>query len=283
MLIKALIAVVTVAFAATLLAPAWESREMIDSPESVYFDPASGWVFVSNIAGQGTEKDGRGWLQVQDATGRIIHAQWVKGLNAPKGMRSQDKVLWVTDIDTVLAFEIPSGRLLKKVAIPGAVFLNDVAIDKVGNVYVSDTLARVIYRGIGGRFEVFVQGDETESPNGLIVRDNELIVAAWGLANPDWSAPVGGRVYSLNLQTKAKTLITKEPLGNLDGLELASDGSLLVSDWVSGKIYRVGKQGEVSQLSIAPLKGSADIGYIPATNTVLVPYMLDSVVRAFRL
>lgn len=263
--------------------PMWAAHDSIDAPESVHYDLKSNQIFVSNISGAGNEKDGRGWIQILNTNGQVIKDKWIEGLNAPKGMRAHNGLLWVTDIDSVLAFEIQSGRMVKKISVANSKFLNDVAITDDGDVFVSDTLGRVIYRIRGDHQEVFFQGDETESPNGLLIRSDELIVAAWGLAADDWSTTVAGRLYSLNLQTGQKTLITKDPLGNLDGLEVATDGSYIVSDWVSGKIYKISIEGFVSTFLIDPIPSAADIGYIPATDTLLIPYMNKNEVRAFNL
>jgi sugar lactone lactonase YvrE len=264
----------------------WRVTNKIEAPESVYFDQQSGLVFVSNIAGQGIEKDGRGWIQILDKNGRIVHAQWPSGvtLNAPKGMRAQNGVLWVTDIDRVVAIDIQSGRQVREVAIAGAKFLNDVAIAIDGEVFVSDTIGRTIYRiPTGGLPKVFLSGDITESPNGLLIKDGKLIVAAWGLAADDWSTVVAGRIYEIDLISKAKKVITRAPLGNLDGLEVAKDGSYLVSDWKSGAIYSVKPTGEITKIAIAPVSGAADIGFIPELNRLVVPYMNDNRVEAFDL
>ena len=262
----------------------WTLVDGVEAPESIYHDPQSGFTFVSNVAGEGNVKDGRGWIQKVSSAGEKVSAtKWVEGLDAPKGMRAKDGVLWVTDIDRLVAIDIGTGAVQRKIEFPGAEFLNDVAIDTNGDVYVSDTLARVIYRVRNGTPEVFVSGDETESPNGLLIEGGKLIVAAWGLAAKDWSSKVPGRLYSIDLKTKTKTLITSNPLGNLDGLESLGGGRYLVSDWMAGKVYLVDATGAAQSLEIASERGVADIGYDAGKNLLLVPYMLGNKVMAYEL
>lgn len=261
----------------------WQVNDQVANPESVYYDPESKMLFVSNISGEGTTKDGIGYIQKLSPSGKMIRSHWVKGLNAPKGMRSHLGKLWVTDIDVVLTIDIQSGKILQRIEIPKAQFLNDIAIDSDGSVYVTDTIARVIYKINGKNFEVFLEGDITESPNGLLIKNGKLIVAAWGLAEKDWSAKAPGNLYSLDLKTKEKTLITKKPLGNLDGLEISKDGNYIVSDWMKGIIYLVSPKGAVQELPMKPEQGTADIGYIEKTNTLIIPAMKQSAVTAYDL
>ena len=270
-------------FAANEMSPKWISKTNVANPESAYFEPNTGFIFISNISGDGVAKDGKGWITKISAAGVILKKDWVSGLNAPKGMRAYKQTLWVTDIDTLVSIDIDTGKVLKKISRPGAKFLNDIAISSTGEIYVTDTIDRKILILNKDKLEVFLEGDESESPNGLLIVGDKLIVSAWGLAAPDWSAPVPGRLYSLNLKTKAKTLITKEPLGNLDGLEMRSNGNFLVSDWSKGQVFQINPDGKTEMILDIREKGAADIGYIPSTDTLLVPGMVGNHVTAYDL
>ena len=65
---------------------------------------------MSSINGQILEKDGNGYISRLSPDGKVVSAKWVTGLNAPKGLRSAGGVLWVADIDEVVAIDIGSGR-----------------------------------------------------------------------------------------------------------------------------------------------------------------------------
>jgi sugar lactone lactonase YvrE len=261
----------------------WTLKDGVAAPESTYFDSTSGFIFISNISGEGTAKDGKGWIQKVSTNGKIIRREWVSGLHAPKGMRAHKGVLWVTDIDSLIAIDIKSGKILKQIPKPGAKFLNDIAISSSGDVFVSDTLDRKIYRLKNNQLELFFAGDETESPNGLLVHGDKLIVAAWGLAADDWSTTTPGRLYSIDLNSKTKTLITKEPLGNLDGLEIRSNGNYLVSDWSKGRVFEISPDGKIIIILDIGEKGAADIGYISATDSLIVPRMISSQIDFYQL
>ena len=124
----------------------WTADEGMNAPESVYFDEASGSIFVSQIVGAPDQRDGEGHITRLDSDGNVVDAAWVEGLDAPKGLRSHDGTLWVADIDRLIGISIETGEIVSEVAIDGAVFLNDVATGDDGTVYVSDMLARIIHR-----------------------------------------------------------------------------------------------------------------------------------------
>jgi sugar lactone lactonase YvrE len=253
-----------------------------ETPESAYYDPATANIFVSNVAGSPVEKDGKGWITRIDSSGKILQEKWVSGLNAPKGMRSAGGMLWVSDIDRMIGIDTATATIKHRIPIKSAKFLNDVAIDSNGDVYVSDMLASRIYRIKAGKSEVFVQGPQWESPNGLLISDGVLWVAGWGMGmKSDFSTTKPGRLYRIDLRTKQKTNVTMEPFGALDGLERDADGNFLVSDWMAGKIYSVGKDG-TPRVILEGFKNSADIGYIPESRLLLVPQMGGNVINAFQ-
>jgi len=262
----------------------WTGCAGCGAPESAYFDNGSQFLFVSNVVGAPDQKDGQGWIQKLDSAGKVISAKWVEGLNAPKGMRSHRGTLWVSDIDQVVAISIATGKITERHVVEGAKFLNDVAVDPQGAVYVSDTVGSRIYKIVAGQVSIFAEGADLESPNGLLVVDDRLFVASWGAEmNPDWSTTRPGQLYSLALNGKArKKMITRIPLGNLDGLEQENSNSFLVSDWMAGKIYRVTRAGKVTEL-FSGMKGAADIGYVKSQRLLVIPRMGEDQVTAYDL
>ncbi len=232
----------------------WTVTDGCNSPESAYFDADSGFVFVSQIAGEGGKKDGYGWISKLDLSGKVIKEKWVTGLSAPKGIRSHKGTLWVSDLDEIVAIDIGKGEISRRVSIPGAKFLNDLACGPDGTVYVADMLGSRIYQYADGKTAVFAEGDELESPNGLLVDGDRLIVAGWGLTT-DFTTKTPGRLFSLDLKTKKKTLITSNPTGNLDGVELDGHGGFIVTDWPAGKVLDIAANGAVTVLLELP-KGS---------------------------
>ncbi len=272
----------SLAFAQEAPPDAWTIDKGLSQPESAYYDAGSQSIFISNLAGRPDEKDGKGWITRADINGKVVETEWVKGLNAPKGMRSVKGILWVSDIDRVIGIEIKSGQQKHTVEIKDAKFLNDVAVDNEGVVYVSDMFGNKIYSIKDGKPAVFAEGEELALPNGLVVHEDQLVVASWGsgfdAANFTTKAP--GHVYEIDTSSRRQTNITKRPLGNLDGVELDGSGGYFVSDWLASKVYRVSSTGEVTTV-LSGMKGPADIGVVDSKGLLLVPRMLEDKVTAY--
>lgn len=255
------------------------------NPESAYYHPSSGKLYVSNVVGSPVEKDKNGHIDIYDIQGNLLVSKWVKGLNAPKGIRATKDTLWVSDIDRIIGIDIKSGKIKKNVKVKGAKFLNDVAIDDNGNIYVSDMITNKIHRlSAKGKLSTFLSSEDLECPNGLLVVGNKLYVASWGtITDPKtFGTKKPGRLFSISLINKKKEYITKLPLGNLDGLELDRDGNFIISDWVNGIVMRVDPNGR-SEVLYADFEGSADIGLIPEKNILFVPEMGKSKLMAFTM
>ena len=202
----------------------WVVQDM-RTPESAYLDEGSGYLFVSQIDGAPDGKDGKGRISKLGLDGTVVTADWFTALNAPKGLRSFGGTLWVADLDEVIGIDVASGKENARVKIDGAKFLNDVAVGPDGTVYVSDMLGSRIYGVKDGKATVFAEGEQLEHPNGLFVEGERLVVGGWGSTpQADFSTKVKGHLYSLDLKTKQKTLITKQPLGNIDGVEQEARG-----------------------------------------------------------
>jgi sugar lactone lactonase YvrE len=277
-MIRAAVAVAVFALAACSSGPRippWSVGEGMAGPESACVDPATGIVYVSQVEGEPTKKDGKGRISKLTATGQVLAADWVKGLNAPKGLRLGGGILWAADIDEIVGVETVTGKIAHRVKVEGAMFLNDVAVGADGTVYVSDMMLSRLYALKDGKVSVFADGDELEYPNGLLVEGGSLIVGGWGKPSADFSTPVPGRLFRLDLATKRKTLITPAPVGNLDGVESDGKGGWVVTDWLAGKVLHVSASGAV-KLLIQGKKGTADHAYLPAQKLLILPEMLEN-------
>lgn len=264
----------------------WQlSDPSIINPESVYYDAEENVIFVSNVVGDELTKDQQGWISQISPEGKLINAKWAEGLNAPHGMRAHDGKLWVADIDELVAIDLQTGTIDSKIAIPGAAFLNDVAVAPDGRVFVSDTLENKIFVVQDGQVGVFAEHLDLESPNGLLIQNDQLIVAAWGtIQDPaTFATEQPGHLYAISLTAPEKNLIVRKPLGNLDGVESTPSGNLLVSDFNAGKVFSIDPVTGDSHNILSGLKASADIGYIPEQNLVLVPDMTESTITAYQL
>jgi len=260
----------------------WETKGLAQ-PESVVVDPATGAIYVSNIVGAVMQKDGNGFIAKLNGDGKVVTRQWVKGLDSPTGLALHDRTLYVADVDQLVEINAASGEIVKRHPAKGATFLNDVAIDPDGTVYVSDTPSNTIWRLKNGSFEPWIADDKLNGPNGLLVQGDMLVVASLGkIPGVGQKQELAGlSLISLKDQSVTK-LGDGRPIGNLDGLELLQPGVYLVTDWAAGALYRVDAKGKAQQL-IDLNQGSADLTYLPDKKIVLIPMMLDNTLVAYRL
>ena len=115
------------------------------APESVLLDSQRNVLYVSNVAGEANAKDGVGFISKVSPDGKMIEAEWVKGLNAPKGLVMNGDKLYVSDVDQLVEIDVTKGQVTNSWKAEGSKFLNDTAVNSTGRVYVSDMLADSIY------------------------------------------------------------------------------------------------------------------------------------------
>jgi sugar lactone lactonase YvrE len=258
--------------------------EGLETPESVFFDEARDILYVSNINGEPTAKDGNGYISRVSPDGQMQEAKWVTGMDAPKGLVSDGDTLYVSDIDRLVAIDIESGEISGSWDAEGAIFLNDTALDGSGGVYVSDMIAGKIHVLADGELSVLAEGEALQHPNGLNMREGNLLVAPWGLdLQKDFTTKTGGHLITVDVETGGVSpLGSGDPVGNLDGLEPDGKGNWIVSDWIAGAVYRIAEDGSKEMLLDLDM-GSADLEYIPDQSLLIVPMMRNNTVVAYRI
>lgn len=258
----------------------WTTTDAIKTPESVYFDPASGYIFTSQINGAPDGRDGNGAIVKLNGDGSVVSATFVTGLNAPKGLRACLGTLWTADLNEVIGIDVRDGGIKARVVIPDAKFLNDVECTNDGTVYVSDMMGNRVYAVKDGAASVFLDSNVLDYPNGLLVDGDRLIVANWGKPEADFSTKVPGRLAAFTFATKTKTEIGTTSFGNIDGIESDGRGGFVLSDYLTGKIMRISNTGE-STLVRQFKPGAADIGYVASKGILLVPHMNENQVASY--
>ena len=152
------------------------------------------------------------------------------------------------------------------------VFLNDIEIDGLGNVYVSDSGDD---NGKGaGIFKIDAKGKVTQllkanagikRPNGLLMDGpHAMLVADFGT----------GKLFRVSLQgRKAVVTLLNQGFGGADGLVRDANGVLYVSDWANGKVWQLLEPKATPQLMIQGYQSAADISISQDGKVLLVPDM----------
>lgn len=261
----------------------------LQQPESARYDEELRVWFVSNINGAPLKKDNNGYIVRLSADGTPDTAKFIAGgrkgvtLNAPKGMVIVADTLWVADIDAVRAFDKRSGAAIVTVNVPGAKFLNDVATDNEGALYVTDTgfgpdpktgMKHVgpdrIYQIAGGKATVALESPRLQGPNGIawIPGDEEFAIASF----------VGPGILGWEPGSKELRPLGTGP-GEADGIEPLPDGGLLITSWTDSSLF-VLKDGQATKVA-SGIASPADIGI--NGKRVAIPQLMESKLQFWEL
>lgn len=247
----------------------WETDTTLKVPESVLYDERGQLLYVSNIDGKSDEKDGKGSIGKVSLDGKVIKTDWVKGLNAPKGLGLYKMNIYAADLDEVAVIDINKAAIVDRIHVPGAVFLNDITIDPRGIVYVSDTRAGKVFRIENGVPMLWL--DKLKAPNGLLSIGNELYMLD------------SGALYKVE-KDKSLTKLADGMDASTDGLENVTGKDFIVSCW-AGSIWYVKGDGTKEHLldTKAEKMNTADIGYDHRTRTLYVPTFFSNKIVAYEL
>lgn len=279
--LTAVIVSFSLAQAGTPAAPLWSATEGIDSPESVYYDAASGSLFSSQIVGDASAHDGNGRIVKLTLDGKVVDTSWAKGLDAPKGMRSYRGTLYVADIDQVVGFDIKTGRETARVKIADAKFLNDLCTGPDGAIYTTDSFANRVWIVRNGKASLFSDAPQLLLPNGILVDGKSVIVATDGSGGRGGGGTPGS-LYAIDVATKTVRQITTQPIGTPDGLESDGRGGYMTSDVAGGRLFHITPNGDARQILTLD-RQPADIAYIASRHLLIVPHLGLNRVSAYDL
>ncbi|MBK8702019.1 MAG: gluconolaconase [Saprospiraceae bacterium] len=256
-----------------VLTQLWASDTTLTTAESVIFDEKYGVFYVSCIGKVPPDaKDKDGFIARLNQKGEIMKQKWVTGLSGPKGMALKGDSLYVTDIDALVIINVATGKLVKRIPVKGAKFLNDADVDAAGVVYFSDSNTNTVHSFDGKEVKVFYQGEALGGPNGIYNEADRLVMASFGK----------GHVYTLS-KTNPTVESKVDTLAGGDGVEAFNDG-YLVSSW-NGEVYFVDKDWKKHLLlDTKPNKlNAADIEYVPSQKLLLVPEFFGNKVTAYEV
>jgi len=261
----------------------WETPPVFLTPESVLYDPKREILYITSFDNKYSEhnKDGKaytGYISKVKLNGQIEKLKWVTGLNAPCGMSIYQDKLYTVERCNLVEIDLETGKILKRYPVHGSDFVNDIAIDTTGNIYISDTSPSSpresrIYKFKDGKLEVWVDSDEINRANGLFIHENNLMVGNSG----------DGSLKSINLADKKITTVTCLGAGVVDGIRVDGKGNYLVSHW-EGQTYLISPSGEVIEIldTMGAELNSADFEFIKEKNLLIIPTFLGNRITAYK-
>lgn len=247
----------------------WRAEGLAE-PESVALSQNGAYLYVSNVAGEGGAKDGAGFISRLDRNGKIVDREWVRGLNAPKGMAIAGGKLFVSDIDALVEIDATRAVVTSRTPVDGARFLNDVAIAPGGEVLVSDSGAARITVVANGVASTWLADPLLRSINGLLPERDRLVIST-----------MQGKLLAVDWRTRAITVLA-EGLGDGDGVAPLGRGRYLVSEW-RGRIFQVSPDGTNAVLLDTRSANTLQNDFILIGDMLIVANMLPGTVTGWRV
>lgn len=250
----------------------WETDSLLNTSESALYDSTRDVIYVSCINGDPRTHDGQGYIAKISTDGKILDRYWITGLDAPKGLGLYRNTLFAADIGDLIVIDIVNDSIRERLPVYNAGMLNDVTVAQNGRVYFSDMDSGIIYTMLDGEVNLFLN-DNLNRPNGLLDQQDHLMMASMG----------EGALYSIDFDSMQKDKLV-DGLNGADGIIEVDQDTYLVSDW-NGEIFIITPDGKKASLLNTQSQNinSADLGFIPGKNIVLVPTFSHNTVAAYFL
>lgn len=254
----------------------WETDKILLTPESVVFDESRNFLYVSNFNVQGgflakgdTSRDE--FISKVSLDGKIINLKWIECLNAPTGLAIHNDKLFVVERSNLVEFDLNVNKIINRYSVANSGFLNDIVIDPIGTIYLSDTKNNMIYKFSRGEIEIWLDHD-IDKPNGLLIDNDKLIVGSSG----DKSI----KIISLKNKTIDKVVETNS---GIDGLKITEKGDYIIS--YMQKICLIGKDCSIVEiLNTDDSKiWNTDFEYLSLKNLIIVPTFFNNKLVAYKL
>ena len=256
------------------------------NPESII--PFNGNYLVSNIGEKlDAELDGDGFIAMVDSKGNVIERNvFIKSkiqLNAPKGMALVDEMLYVSDIQRIVGYNLKDRKTSIIIDLSSeALFLNDIAAQDEETLLVTDTFKNTVFKVSLSTQSIEQIYSEIGGANGVAVEDGDVYIVGTGE-----NLNAQGQLFQINNSGVVKN-IPNSPIGILDGVQKISDDKLLVTDWVDlkggeGKFYLYDTEIGTYEVSSVKKVSPADFFYDETNNKVLVPQTLRNRILVYDL
>jgi len=258
-----------------LIISSFVSAQEFNVPESAAFDTLTNRYFISNY--------GDGNIIQIDSAG--VKSYFQKGLSKSLGMTIHKNILYViTNLKTVMGFDISDASIVFELQINEAIFLNDITCDDSGNLYTTDSNNKAVYKiNINLKTYSLFMKTELDNPNGIIYDkiNNRLVVCYFRKKAP---------IDQITLDDKALSTIISTGFDNLDGIAKDAAGNFYISSWGAGS-FKSGftKQGTIykydNMFEMEPTivstghHGPADIYFNLKDDELAIPLFLENSVK----
>lgn len=249
--------------------------------ESCVYDPTRNLIVVMNAGVPQNMQANDGYVSLLNPDGSVHTTKWIgatrKGLtlNHPLGSAIHNGTLYTADIDVVRTFDLATGKPGRAYPVKGATFLNGIAVNKEGTIFVSNSKpeSRVYKITADGDVSIFVDGKPLDIPNGVAIDPDGNVVVV-NVANNDVMTfdPASGKL--LRTEHAAE--------GGNDGLVILPDGTKYVSSVRFGSVSRI-RPGKPAQVIASGIPSAASMGYDSKQQQLIIPMNNNNAVAFIKL
>ena len=240
------------------------------------------------------DQEGDGVIKVLDGDKSKIFA---KGLDEPKGITFTGKYLVTADQTKVMKIDRDGkvSLLADKKDFPREVsFLNDVAAasdrksvfvtdmgaiskmfdpDKEGTLWPLDSQQAKELPAEGCVYQITLDGKITDA----VGPGQTVVPSPNGVARSGKNGLLLGDFFTGNIvrkTAKGKLRVIAKGLRGADGVDPAGDGTIYVSSWTQGKVWKLTENGKKQHVILEGLKSAADFFVDRKAKKLIVPDML---------
>ena len=171
-------------------------------------------------------------------------------------------MLYTADSGFVRSFDLETGRPLRSIEVPGAGFLNGIAVADDGTIYVSETRPKELVYKIAPDSEptAFAEGEPLARPNGVAMdNDGNIVVVNIG-SNAVITYNASGEIV--------RTEYAAESGG--DGVVVLPDGTKYVSSVRYGSVSKL-TPGENVEVIATGIPNAASMCYDSVQHQLVIP------------
>jgi len=249
--------------------------------ESCVYDPVRNLIVVMNAGVPQTQEENDGYVSLLNPDGSVHTAKWIGAtrdgltLNHPLGSAIHKGTLYTADVDMVRTFDLATGKPGRAYPVEGATFLNGIAVNGEGTIFVSNTRpeSRVFKITASGDVSKFVDGKPLEAPNGVAIDpDGNVVVVNVG----------NNHVMTFEAAT-GKLLRTEHAVeGGNDGIVILADGTKYVSSVRFGSVSRI-RPGQPATMIASGIPSAASMGYDSKQKQLVIPMNNNNAVAFLKL
>ena len=249
--------------------------------ESCVYDATRNLIVVMNAGVSQDQAKNDGYVSLLNPDGSVHTTKWIGAtrngltLNHPLGSAIHNGTLYTADIDVVRTFDLATGKPGKAFPVEGSTFLNGIAVNKEGTIFVSNSKPenRVYKITADGDVSIFVDGDTLKIPNGVAIDpDGNVVVVNVGNNDVMTFNPDNGKL--LRTEHAAE--------GGNDGLVILPDGTKYVSSVRFGSVSKI-SPGKPAQVIASGIPSAASMGYDSRQKQLIIPMNNNNAVAFLKL